>query len=77
MDGAFARVCESRGMVDLAAKRLLLKYRADADPEPVRDVQKFVACCKTICTGDTVWSLKGGRYKIRIEASVGVVEIEI
>ena len=74
MDGAFEKVWASRDMLNLAAKRLLSKYSPSDDPQLRLDVQKFVDCCKTMCTGNAIWSLQSGRYRLGVDSLVGGVE---
>ena len=77
MDGAFAKVAESKHPLDLAAQRLLSRYPTSDGLTLDYDVRNFVECCKTMCTGNTVWGLKSGRYKLGVDSLVGGVEIEI
>jgi hypothetical protein len=77
MDGAFEEVRKSKNELDKTAARLLAKYTTSADPGFRRDIQKFVDCCKTMCTGNHSWSLKSERYQLVVESLKGGVEFEL
>jgi hypothetical protein len=52
MNGAFERVRQAKHELDKVGAGLVSKYSTSAHPELGHDVQIYVDCFKTMCTGN-------------------------
>ena len=77
MHGAFEQVRKAKNELDMVGARLVSEYSSSKHPELGQDVQKFVDCCKTMCTGNNTWSLKTERYRLGVSSFKGVIEIQL
>jgi hypothetical protein len=77
MDGAFERVREAKLEFDRVAERLATRYSTRDSPKLGQDVQKFVDCCKTMCTGNNTWSLASERYLLDTSTFKGGIEVQL
>lgn len=77
MNGAFERVRQAKNELDKVGAGLVSKYSTSAHPELGHDVQKYVDCCKTMCTGNNTWSLRSERYRLGVDSLKGGIEIQL
>jgi hypothetical protein len=77
MNGAFDRVRQAKNELDKVGAGLVSKYSSSAHPELGHDVQKYVDCCMTMCTGNNTWSLKTERYQLGVGSLKGSVEMQL